>query len=199
MREYKISDSQLVSLYKRGSEEAFDTLLKRHNKKIFASIYLVVKDQYLAEDLLQEAFVKVIRIIKEGHYNEEGKFLPWILRIARNMAIDYLRKNKRNPVIVTEDGSPIFKTMEFSEISQETKRMTRETHLKLRDLVNELPDAQKNVLIMRHYMEMSFKEIAESTGININTALGRMRYALTNLKRKMKQYNITYDYKFYPK
>lgn len=199
MEKYKISDSQLVSLYKNGSEEAFEQLLNRHKSRVFTTIYLIVKDKYVAEDLLQEVFIKTIRTIKEGRYNEEGKFLPWILRIAHNLAIDNFRKDKRYPMIVMEDGSPVFNTMEFAEGSFESVQIKQETHVKLRQLISELPDAQREVLVMRHYMDMSFQEIAESTGVSINTALGRMRYALINLRKKMKQYNIAYDQNFYPR
>lgn len=199
MEKYKISDSQLVSLYKNGSEEAFEQLLERHKSRVFTTILLIVKDNYVAEDLLQEVFIKVIRTIKEGRYNEEGKFLPWVLRIAHNLAIDNFRKEKRYPTIVMEDGSPVFNTMEFAEGSFESAQIIQETHLKLKELINELPDAQREVLVMRHYQEMSFQDIAESTGVSINTALGRMRYALINLRKKMKEYNIAYDQNFYPR
>lgn len=199
MEKYKISDSQLVSLYKNGSEEAFEQLLTRHKSRVFTTIYLIVKDKYVAEDLLQEVFIKAIRTIKEGRYNEEGKFLPWLLRIAHNMAIDNFRKEKRNPTIVLEDGSPVFNNMQFAEGTFEAERIKQETHAKLKQLIEELPEAQKEVLMMRHYMDMSFQEIAESTGVSINTALGRMRYALINLRKQMKKYNIAYDQNLYPR
>ncbi|MTI22412.1 sigma-70 family RNA polymerase sigma factor, partial [Fulvivirga sp. RKSG066] len=193
MEKYQISDSKLVSLYKEGNEGAFEELLNRHKSRIFTTIYLIVKDSYVAEDLLQEVFVKAIRTIKEGRYNEEGKFLPWITRIAHNLAIDNFRKEKRYPTVILEDGSRVFNTMEFSEDSIESQQIKKDTHSRLRKLVQELPEAQKEVLIMRHYMEMSFQEIAETTGVSINTALGRMRYALINLRKKMDKYNIAYD------
>ncbi|MEM8568445.1 MAG: sigma-70 family RNA polymerase sigma factor [Bacteroidota bacterium] len=199
MEKYKISDSQLVSLYKNGNEEAFEQLLTRHKSRVFTTIYLIVKDNYVAEDLLQETFVKVVKTIKEGRYNEEGKFLPWLMRIAHNMAIDHFRKDKRYPTIVMEDGSHVFNTLQFSEDSIESKQVKQDTHAKLRELIQELPESQKEVLMMRHYMEMSFQEIAETTGVSINTALGRMRYALINLRKKMKQYNIAYDQNIYPR
>lgn len=199
MEQCKISDSQLVSLYIEGNEEAFSELLTRHKSRIFTTIYLIVKDSYVAEDLLQETFVKAIKTIRSGKYNEEGKFLPWVTRIAHNLAIDYFRKDKRYPTVVLEDGSRVFNTMEFSEDSFESQQIKKDTHAKLRKLVQELPDAQREVLIMRHYMEMSFQEIADATGVSINTALGRMRYALINLRKKMKQYNIAYDQNIYPR
>ncbi|MEQ8476977.1 sigma-70 family RNA polymerase sigma factor [Fulvivirga sp.] len=199
MEKYKISDSKLVSLYKLGSEEAFEQLLNRHKSRVFTTIYLIVKDNYVAEDLLQETFIKAIRTIKEGRYNEEGKFLPWILRIAHNLAIDNFRKEKRYPTVVLEDGSSVFNTLQFAEDSIESAQIKQDTHVKLRQLIDELPDAQREVLVMRHYMDMSFQEISENTGVSINTALGRMRYALINLRKKMKQYNIAYDQNIYPR
>ena len=199
MKKYSISDSKLISQYKNGNEEAFETLLTRHKSRIFTSIYLIVKDQYIAEDLLQETFIKVVNTIKNGKYNEEGKFLPWVMRIAHNLAIDHFRKAKRYPTIIMEDGSNVFNTLQFSEESFENLQIKKETHKKLRSLIKELPSAQKEVLIMRHYMQMSFQEIADATGVSINTALGRMRYALINLRKKMTKYNIAYDQNIYPK
>lgn len=199
MDKYQISDSKLVSLYKQGNEEAFEQLLYRHKARVYTTIYLIVKDNYVAEDLLQETFVKAINTIKGGRYNEEGKFLPWVTRIAHNLSIDYFRREKRYPTMVLEDGSAVFNTLEFAEDSVESQQIIQDTHSKLRELIQELPDAQKEVLIMRHYMEMSFQEISENTGVSINTALGRMRYALINLRKKMKQYNIAYDQDIYPR
>lgn len=199
MEKYLISDSKLISLYKSGNEEAFEKLITRHKSRIYTTIYLIVKDNYKAEDLLQETFIKVVNTVKSGKYNEEGKFLPWVLRIAHNLSIDHFRKAKRYPVIVMEDGSNVFNTIDFSEDSVESVQIRKDTHTRLRKLIQELPEAQKEVLIMRHYMEMSFQEIADSTGVSINTALGRMRYALINLRKKMHKHNITYDPNIYPK
>jgi RNA polymerase sigma-70 factor (ECF subfamily) len=181
------SDSQLVSLYQNGNEEAFEVLLRRHKSKIYTAIYLIVKDRYTAEDLLQETFVKAINTIRSGRYNEEGKFLPWISRIAHNLAIDHFRKEKRYPEVVLEDGSRLFNSMDFSEESIEEKQVMRETRSKLRDYIKELPTEQKQVL----------QEIASRTGVSINTALGRMRYALINLRKKMVKHRA-YDKNFYP-
>ncbi len=199
MRKYTVGDSQLISQYKNGNEEAFATLVNRHKKKIYTTIYMIVKDQYLAEDLMQEVFVKVVKTVKSGRYNEEGKFLPWVSRIAHNLAIDNFRKAKRYPTIVMEDGSSVFNTLEFSEDSIESRQIKEDTHALLRDLIKELPDAQREVLMMRHYMQMSFQEIADTTGVSINTALGRMRYALINLRKKMDKKNIAYDQNLYPR
>lgn len=196
MNDSRFSDSQLVSLYQNGNEEAFETLLHRHKSRIYTAIYLIVKDRYTAEDLLQETFVKAINTIRDGRYNEEGKFLPWISRIAHNLAIDHFRKNKRYPEVVLEDGSRLFNSLNFAEDSAESRQIAKETHSKLRGYIKELPVEQKQVLIMRHFLQMSFQEIADRTGVSINTALGRMRYALINLRKKMIKHRA-YDKNFY--
>ncbi len=198
MRRNNLSDSELVSLYQNGNEEAFEELVNRYKARIFTSIYLIVKDSYLAEDILQETFIKAIRTFKRGKYNEEGKFLPWIMRIAHNLAVDHFRKSKRFPVVVMEDGSRVLNTLNFSQEPYETVQIRKEIQDKVRGLIQDLPDSQKQVLIMRHYMDLSFQEIADNTGVSINTALGRMRYALINLRKKMKKYKIAYDQNFYP-
>jgi RNA polymerase sigma factor (sigma-70 family) len=199
MIDSRFSDSQLVSLYQTGNEEAFEMLLHRHKSRIYTAIYMIVKDRYEAQDLLQDTFIKAINTIKGGRYNEEGKFLPWISRIAHNLAIDRFRRNKRYPEVVLEDGSRLFDSIQFSEESYENKQLLRDTKSRLRDLIMELPTEQKQVLIMRHYLELSFQEIAERTGVSINTALGRMRYALINLRKKMIKNQIAYDKDLYPK
>ncbi len=198
MIDRRFSDSQLVSLYQTGNEEAFEMLLLRHKSRIYTAIYMIVKDRYEAEDLLQDTFIKVVNTIKSGRYNEEGKFLPWICRIAHNLAIDRFRRNKRYPEVVLEDGSRVFDSMQFAEESYESKQLLRDTRSRLRDLIKELPVEQKQVLIMRHYLEMSFQEIADRSGVSINTALGRMRYALINLRKKMNKNKLAYDKDFYP-
>jgi RNA polymerase sigma factor (sigma-70 family) len=200
MIDRKTSDSQLVSLYQQGNEEAFKSLLHRHKSKVYTSIYLIVKDRYVAEDLLQETFIKAVNTIKGGRYNEEGKFLPWISRIAHNMAIDHFRKEKRHPEIVLEDGSNVFNSLSFSGDTMELQEIGRENKKWLRLCVKQLPDEQKQVLIMRHYLDMSFQEIADRTGVSINTALGRMRYALINLRKMMvKSQYAAYDKNIYTK
>ena len=198
--EYKtISDGRLVSLYQDGDQKAFEELLRRYKSRAYTTIYLIVKDSYTAEDLLQETFIKAIQTIKNGRYNEEGKFLPWILRIAHNIAIDYFRKEKRYPTIILEDGSPVFNHLDFSEESFESIQIRNEVFSRLRVMIQQLPESQREVLLMRHYGDMSFQEIADSTGVSINTALGRMRYALINLRKQMSKYNIQYDKNLYPK
>lgn len=199
MNNISLDDSNLLSLYIRGNEEAFEELLKRHKDRVFTTIYLIVKDRYTAEDLMQEVFIKAIRTIKSGRYNEEGKFLPWILRIAHNLAIDHFRKSKRYPTIVMEDGSSVFNTLEFSEMSIEDEHIRQDTYNLLKRYIKDLPESQREVLIMRHYMKMSFQEIADATDVSINTALGRMRYALINLRKKFEQNQNAYDKNLYRK
>jgi RNA polymerase sigma-70 factor (ECF subfamily) len=199
MNNVSLTDSELLSNYKNGNEEAFAELLNRHKDRVYTSIYLIVKDRYVAEDLLQEVFIKAVKTIKSGRYNEEGKFLPWILRIAHNLAIDYFRRSKRYPTIVMEDGNSVFNTLEFSETSIEDEHIKQDTYNMLKGYIKELPDTQREVLIMRHYMKMSFQEIAEATDVSINTALGRMRYALINLRKKFEQNQKAYDKNVYRK
>lgn len=179
------TDQELIRLYVSGKEAGLNALLDRYKSKIYTSIYLLVKDEYLAEDIFQDTFIKVINTLRSGRYNEEGKFLPWVMRIAHNLVIDYYRKERRTPVVVNSEGFDIFDVLHFSDESVETKMIREQTHKDLRKMIRLLPDDQKEVLIMRHYGEMSFKEIADVTDVSINTALGRMRYALNNLRKMM--------------
>ncbi|WP_092172254.1 RNA polymerase sigma factor [Cyclobacterium xiamenense] len=192
-------DSELISQYRNGSELAFERLVDKYKNKVYTTILMIVKEQGVAEDLLQDVFVKVVQTLNSDRYNEEGKFHPWIMRIAHNLAIDHFRKVKRHPMVVMEDGSNVFNTLHFAEENVEEIKVKDETYALVRQLIEELPESQKQVLIMRHYMDLSFQEIAEQTGVSINTALGRMRYALINLRKKLKQINIAYDQIFYPK
>jgi len=193
----QLSDSALVTLYIAGNENAFEQLVNRHKNKVFTTILLIVKDTYTAEDLLQDTFIKAIHTMKGGRYNEEGKFSSWICRIAHNLAIDFFRKEKRSPMITLEDGSNVFNTLSFAEDSAESLQIKEVTHTRLLELIQTLPQAQREVLMMRHYADMSFQEIAEATGVSINTALGRMRYALINLRKKMLNSTIAYDKNLY--
>ena len=179
------SDQDLVHQYILGHESSLEELIRRHKTKIYTSIYLLVKDSYLAEDIFQDTFIKVINTLKAGKYNEEGKFLPWVIRIAHNLVIDHFRKEKRTPVVTTVEGFDIFEVLKFYDESTEDKMIREQTHRDLRELIHLLPAEQKEVLIMRHYGELSFKEISEITDVSINTALGRMRYALNNLRKMM--------------
>ena len=180
-----LNDSALVNLYRNGDEKAFEILVKRYKSRVYTAIYLIVKDSYTAEDLLQDTFIKAIGTIQSDRYNEEGKFLPWLMRIAHNLAIDYFRREKRYPTIVMEDGSNVFDSLDFSEDSAESIQIKQESHARLREMIDKLPAVQREVLIMRHYGDMSFQEIATATNVSINTALGRMRYALINLRKQM--------------
>ena len=185
MKLQQVSDQDLVKFYIGGDESVIEELLRRHKSKIFTSIYLLVKDQYLAEDIFQDVFIKVINTLRSGRYNEEGKFLPWVMRIAHNLVIDYFRKEKRTPTITSADGTDVLNLIQIHEESAEERMLRDQTHIDLRKMIQFLPDEQKEVLIMRHYADLSFKEIAELTDVSINTALGRMRYALSNLRKMM--------------
>ena len=199
MIKIQVSDAALLSAYIQGDDKAFETLVKRSKSKVYTTIYLIVKDRYIAEDLMQDAYIKAIDVIKSGRYNEEGKFLPWILRISHNMAIDHFRKEKRYPTIVLEDGSKVFNSFDFAEDSVEEQQMKADQVENIREMIKKLPDEQREVLVMRHYEDLSFQEIADQTGVSINTALGRMRYALINLRKMLNKQEIAYDAKLYPK
>ena len=177
------SDQDLIHQYILGQEPCLEELIRRYKSKVYTSIYLLVKDTYLAEDIFQDTFIKVINTLKAGKYNEEGKFLPWVMRIAHNLVIDYFRREKRTPVVTNVDGFDIFEVLQFNDESMEDKMVREQTYSDLKALIHLLPSEQKEVLIMRHYGELSFKEIADITGVSINTALGRMRYALNNLRK----------------
>jgi RNA polymerase sigma-70 factor (ECF subfamily) len=180
-----LTDQQLVHLYVEGNTDALATLVNRYKDRIYTSIYLLVKDKYMAEDLFQDVFIRIIDTLKGGRYTDEGKFLPWALRIAHNMCVDHFRKIKRSPSIKTSDDRDIFEVLNFSEPSAETKMMQTQSHERVRKMIDMLPDDQREVIILRHYADLSFKEIAELTKCSINTALGRMRYGLINMRRMM--------------
>lgn len=180
-----LNDQQLIHLYLDGDSEALSSLVERYKDKIFTSIYLLVKDKFLAEDIFQDAFIKVIDTINGGRYNEEGKFLPWVMRIAHNLCIDHFRKVKRSPSIKTSTDHDIFEVLNFSEPGMEEKMIQGQSHERVRKMLDMLPEDQKEVIVMRHFADLSFKEIANITGCSINTALGRMRYGLINLRKMM--------------
>lgn len=179
----KTQDRELIKGFMAGNDYCFEVLLSRYKAKVFTTIYLIVKDRCIAEDLFQDVMIKVVRMIRSGKYNEEGKFLPWVIRIARNLAIDHFRKVQRNPTQHESDDFDIFSTVPRSEGSSEEKIIRDENARYIRELIQQLPDKQREVLIMRSYADLSFKEIAALTDVSINTALGRMRYALLNLKK----------------
>ena len=191
---YTFPDSQLVSVYLEGNVSALETLVNRHRDRIYTFIISKVRNQALAEDIFQDAFFKVIKSLKKGKYNEEGKFLPWVMRIAHNLVIDHFRKAKRIPIAGKarnkDDDFDIFDIIGNGEQSKEQTMMVGEQHEQLRTMIQELPEEQKQVLLMRHYEELSFKEISEKTGVSINTALGRMRYALINIRKLLEENNV---------
>ena len=185
-----ISDQELISLYQEGNSEAISTLVTRYKDKIYTSIYLLVKDKYLAEDLFQDTFIKVIDTLNSGRYNEEGKFSPWVMRIAHNLCIDHFRKVKRSPSIKTSDDRDIFEVLNFSEAGVDEKIMQGQSNDRVRKMLDLLPEDQKEVIVMRHFADLSFREIAKLTDCSINTALGRMRYGLINLRKMMVEKQI---------
>lgn len=185
-----ISDKKLVKQYVQGNEACLEMLINRHKDRIFTTIYLIVKDRYIAEDLFQETFIKIINNLKRKKYNEEGKFLPWATRIARNLAIDYFRKKQRMPTVSDSNGEDVFRKFKISEDNMEQAMIRSEEENRVRTVIDQLPPEQRQVLILRHYGDMSFKEIAELTDVSINTALGRMRYALNNMRKMMEKSSI---------
>jgi RNA polymerase sigma factor (sigma-70 family) len=183
-------DAVLVRQYLLGDEKGLEILITRHKQRIYSFIFSKVMDRDITEDIFQDTFIKVIRTLKKGKYNEEGKFLPWVMRIAHNLVIDHFRRNKRMPKFQSRNDFDIFDVISDGEESKEYEMITSQVHEDVRRLVEELPNDQKQVLIMRIFKEMSFKEIAQSTGVSINTALGRMRYALINLRKIIDKNNI---------
>jgi RNA polymerase sigma factor (sigma-70 family) len=192
MKAHVISDKELIGRYLTGDHNSLEQLINRHQNRIYAYILMIVKDKALADDLFQDTFIKVINTIRAGSYNEEGKFLQWVMRIAHNLIIDHFRKSNRMPVIDNSKNEDfnIFDTLNIMEQSIEDRIITDQIHRDVRKLIEFLPNEQKEVLYMRHYAEMSFKDIAEVTEVSINTALGRMRYALINLRKLIAEKNI---------
>lgn len=184
------TDSTLVSSYIQGDESALETLIVRHKQKLYSFIYSKVYDRDVAEDIFQDTFIKVIRTLKRGAYNEEGKFLPWVMRISHNLVIDYFRKNNRMPKFDNTGEFSIFSVLSDTTLNAEKAIIKEQVENDVRRLVDELPEDQKEVLLMRIYNDMSFKEISDRTGVSINTALGRMRYALINLRKIIDKHNI---------
>jgi RNA polymerase sigma factor (sigma-70 family) len=187
----ELTDDQLIELYIDGDNNAFTTIVTRHKSKIYTSIYLLIKDKYLAEDIFQDVFVRIIDTIKSGGYKGEGKFIYWAMCIARNMSMDHFRKIKRNPVIKTSDDKDIFDTLDFAQPGIEQKIIKEETYEKVRKLLDMLPENQREVVILRHYANLSFKEISTLTNDSKNTSLGRMRYGLLNLKKIITKKELT--------
>jgi RNA polymerase sigma factor (sigma-70 family) len=187
----QVSDIDLILAFQGGDTDAFENLIRRYKDKIFSSILFFVKDSYLAEDLFQDVFIKIIDTLKNKRYTEEGKFLPWALRIAHNLCVDYFRKVKRAPSIRTSDNKDIFELLQISEEAPDTKVMQGQSHERVRKMLDLLPEEQREIIVLRHYANLSFKEIAAITNCSINTALGRMRYGLINLRKMMVEKQIS--------
>ena len=185
-----LQDSVLVSNYIKGDEVALGKLIERHKQRIYSFIYSKVLDRDITEDIFQDTFIKVIKTLKKGNYNEEGKFLPWVMRISHNLVIDHFRKNNRMPKYDNKGDFNIFSVLSDDNLNAENRIIKTQVEHDVRRLVDELPNDQKEVLLMRMYQDLSFKEISEKTGVSINTALGRMRYALINLRKVIDKHNI---------
>ncbi|NDE10891.1 MAG: sigma-70 family RNA polymerase sigma factor [Chitinophagia bacterium] len=187
-----LSEQELVQLYLKGNTNALSCLISRYKDKIYTSIYLLVKDKYMAEDIFQEVFIRIIDSLKAKGYSNEGKFLPWALRISHNLCVDHFRKVKRTPKITTSDDRDIFEVLNFSEPNAETRLIQSQRHEKVRKMIDLLPEDQREVIILRHYGDLSFKEIASITKCSTNTALGRMRYGLINMRKMTLEKNIAF-------
>jgi len=190
MKHELTTDAALVSRYIKGDESALEILITTHKQRIYSFIYSKVYDGDVADDIFQDTFIKVIKTLKRGAYNEEGKFLPWVMRIAHNLVIDYFRKNKRMPKFDNAGEFSIFSVLSDSALNAEKTIIKEQIETDVRRLVDELPNDQREVLLMRMYKDMSFKEISDRTGVSINTALGRMRYALINMRKIIEKHNI---------
>ncbi len=190
-----LSDEALITKFQKGDKSGLEELIARYQQRLFTSIYILVKDQMLAEDLLQETYLRIIHTLRNGRYQEEGKFLGWAMRIAHNLVIDYYRRDSRMRMVRDTDEYRITEHLRLTDDSAEKQLIQQQTHERLRQLIDLLPFEQREVLIMRHYAELSFKEIAEITRTSINTCLGRMRYALINLRKLAgrKKISLTQD------
>jgi len=184
------TDNQLVRLFQEGNNKALELLVERHKDKIFTSILLLVKDRYLAEDLFQDVFIKIIDTLRSNRYNEEGKFLPWAMRIGHNLCVDHFRKVNRTPTITAGDDRDIFDLINIVEDSADKAIMQTQSHEGVRQILDMLPEEQREVIVLRHYADFSFKQIAETTNCTLNTALGRMRYGLLNMRKIMTEKQI---------
>lgn len=190
MADIQLPDALLVKKYVEGDENALTVLINRHQSKIFGFIYSKIPDRDISNDIFQDTFIKVIRTLKSQSYNEEGKFLPWVMRIAHNLIIDHFRKNKKMPMFRETEEFSIFSVMTDDSLTVENKIIRDQVEVDLKKVIEELPADQKEVLVMRMYQDMSFKEISEVTGVSINTALGRMRYALMNMRKVIDKHQI---------
>lgn len=187
---FTLPDQQLVQLFCNGESKALDVLIIRHKSRIFTSIYLLVKDKYLAEDIFQELFIKIIETLRACKYKDENKFVVWAMRIAHNLCVDHFRKIKGKPVIKMIDGKDIFDVLNFSEDTAEQKIITKQSSDRIMKLVGQLPEEQREIVILRHFADLKFREIALILNCSVNTALGRMRYALLNLRKIIEEQQV---------
>ncbi|MBP7496158.1 MAG: sigma-70 family RNA polymerase sigma factor [Bacteroidales bacterium] len=194
MKTHQISDQELISQYLQGNEQSFEKLFRRHKDKIYTYIVILVKDKDLADDMFQDTFIKVINTLKSGYYNEEGKFISWVYRIAHNLIIDHFRRNTKMPIFDSKNDTDIFRKVKIYDDNIEDKMVEEQVYKDIRNLVELLPSEQKDVLLMRHYANLSFKEIADISGVSINTALGRMRYALINMRKLIDEKKINLNF-----
>lgn len=187
-----ITDYELIQRFIKGEESCFEQLIHRHKNKVFAYISLYIRDQALAEDLFQDTFMKVIQSVKSGRYQDNGKFISWVMRIAHNLIIDHFRRVKQMNTVLNDDyETDLFNSKRFAELTVEDDMIRKQIHKDVRQMISLLPDDQREVVILRHYAGLSFKEIAEMTDVSINTALGRMRYALINMRKLMEEKKIS--------
>jgi RNA polymerase sigma-70 factor (ECF subfamily) len=191
MHQNEVADDELIISYLNGNENSLQTLILRHQRKIFSSILILVKDKELAEDIFQDTFIKIINTLRAGNYQEEGKFIHWAIRIAHNLVIDYFRRHNRMPMTRDTDEYSVINNLKLTDENVQDRMVKDQLHHEIRLLVEELPFDQREVVIMRHFADMSFKEIAETTNVSINTSLGRMRYALINLRKLIKKKRIS--------
>mgnify|MGYP002783804304 CR=1 FL=1 len=190
MATVQFPDALLIRNYVAGDESALEILINRHQSKLYGFIYSKVNDRDVSDDIFQDTFIKVIKTLKSDSYNEEGKFLPWVMRIAHNLIVDHFRRNKKMPMVRDTDEYSVFNTIKEADLNIENQIITEQIEGDLRKLILELPADQREVLMMRMYQDLSFKEIADNTGVSINTALGRMRYALMNLRKLIEKHQI---------
>jgi len=189
----EMHDRELVNSFRAGNAQAIEVLINRHKSKVYTYILFVVKNECLAEDIFQDTFIKVISSLKQGKYNEQGVFVSWVVRIAHNLVIDYFRKNKKMPTISNDvsDELDMFNNVKYADMTIEDELIQGQISDKIRQLVDQLPEEQREVVLLRHFGDLSFKEIADQTGVSINTALGRMRYALINLRKLIEEKNLS--------
>lgn len=185
-----LTDEQLIALFNEGNSYAMEVLINRHKQRIFTSIYMLVKDKYLAEDIFQDMFIKIIETFRAGKYKEENKFVQWALRIAHNLCVDHFRKVKSKPVIRTSEGADIFDVLHFAEPGTEEKIIKMQSGDRIMKLVCQLPEEQREIIILRHFADLKFREISDILNCSVNTALGRMRYALMNLRKIIEEKQI---------